>query len=74
MKDGRAQQISNVILSGMAGFSSFVFSRAAFLYVKELDAKVVASIVAVTLAHNSASSAARRRTGCQPCGAAFRQQ
>ena len=46
MKDGRAQQISNVILSGMAGFSSFVFSLAAFLYVKELDAKVVASIVA----------------------------
>lgn len=46
MKDGRTQQLSNAILSGMAGFASFVFSLAAFLYIKELDEQVVASIVA----------------------------
>ncbi|QIK96192.1 diguanylate cyclase [Sphingomonas sp. HDW15A] len=46
MKDGRTQQLSNVILSGMAGFASFVFSLAAFLYIKELDEQIVASLVA----------------------------
>ena len=46
MKEGRAQQISNVILSGMAGFASFLFSLAAFFYIKELDEQIVASLVA----------------------------
>ena len=46
MKDGKAQKISNAILSGAAGIASFVFSLTAFLYLTELDQQIVASIVA----------------------------
>ena len=46
MKDGKAQKVSNAILSGMAGFASFVFSLAALLYITELNDKILASIVA----------------------------
>ena len=48
MKDGRGQKISNAILSGMAGFASFVFSLTAFLYLTELDEQILASLVAGT--------------------------
>jgi diguanylate cyclase (GGDEF)-like protein len=48
MKDGKAQKVSNAILSGAAGFASFVFSLAAFLYITELDEQILASIVAGT--------------------------
>jgi diguanylate cyclase (GGDEF)-like protein len=46
MREGTAQKISNALLSGVAGFSSFVFSLVAFLYITELDGKIIASIVA----------------------------
>jgi diguanylate cyclase (GGDEF)-like protein len=46
MKEGTAQKISNALLSGAAGFASFVFSLSAMLYITELNEKVVASIVA----------------------------
>jgi len=46
MKDGRAQKISNAILSGMAGVASFLFSLGALLFITELDAKILASLVA----------------------------
>ena len=46
MKDSRAQRISNAILSGAAGFASFVFSLSAFLYITELDQQILASVVA----------------------------
>ncbi len=46
MIEGRAQKISNALLSGAAGFASFVFSLAALLYITELDQQVFASIVA----------------------------
>jgi diguanylate cyclase (GGDEF)-like protein len=46
MKDGSAQRMSNVILSGTAGVASFVFSLAAFLTLTHLNDKIVASIVA----------------------------
>ncbi len=48
MKDGTAQKISNAILSGAAGFASFVFSLSAFLYIKEFDGQILASLVAGT--------------------------
>ncbi len=48
MKDGRAQKISNAILSGTAGFASFVFSLSAFLYITEFNEQVLASIIAGT--------------------------
>ena len=48
MKDGTAQKVSNAILSGMAGFASFVFSLAAFLYITEFNEQILASIVAGT--------------------------
>ncbi len=48
MKDGRAQKISNAILSGTAGFASFVFSLAAFFYLTELDEQILASLSAGT--------------------------
>ena len=41
-----AQKLSNALLSGAAGFASFFFSLVAFLYITELDGKIVASIVA----------------------------
>jgi diguanylate cyclase (GGDEF)-like protein len=46
MIDGRAQKISNALLSGAAGFASFVFSLSALLYITELDQQIFASIVA----------------------------
>src|SRR5215210_2196326 len=46
MFDGQAQRVSNALLSGAAGFASFVFSLAALLFVTELDQQVFASIVA----------------------------
>ena len=46
MKDGTAQKISNAILSGAAGFASFLFSLTAFLYLTEFNEKIVASVVA----------------------------
>ncbi|MDQ3247404.1 MAG: bifunctional diguanylate cyclase/phosphodiesterase [Pseudomonadota bacterium] len=48
MKAGTAQKISNALLSGAAGFASFVFSLTAFLYITEFDAKILASVVAGT--------------------------
>ncbi len=48
MKTGTTQKISNAILSGVAGFASFVFSLSAFLYIRELDEQIVASLVAGT--------------------------
>ena len=46
MKAGTAQKISNAVLSCTAGFAAFVFSLIAFLYITELDEKIVASLVA----------------------------
>ena len=46
MNDGRAQKISNFILSTAAGVASFLFSLIAFLYITELDKQVIASLVA----------------------------
>jgi diguanylate cyclase (GGDEF)-like protein len=46
MKPGTAQKISNAILSCAAGLASFIFSRTALLYLKELDQKIVASLAA----------------------------
>ncbi len=48
MREGPAQKLSNVLLSGAAGAASFIFSLVAFLYITELDAKVLASLVAGT--------------------------
>ena len=46
MTEGTSQKVSNALLSGAAGFASFVFSLLAFLYVTELDSQIVASIAA----------------------------
>ncbi len=46
MKAGTGQKISNAILSGAAGVASFIFSLAAALYITELDAKIVAALIA----------------------------
>jgi diguanylate cyclase (GGDEF)-like protein len=46
MKDGSAQKLSNVILSGLAGVASFVFSMGVFLTLTRLNEQIVASIVA----------------------------
>lgn len=46
MREGTAQKVSNALLSGAAGFASFVFSLLAFLYITNLDGKIIASIVA----------------------------
>ena len=46
MKEGTAQKISNVLLSGAAGFASFVFSLTAFLYITEFNEQILASIIA----------------------------
>jgi diguanylate cyclase (GGDEF)-like protein len=48
MKEGTAQKISNVLLSGAAGFASFVFSLTAFLYITEFNEQILASIIAGT--------------------------
>ena len=46
LKDGTAQKVSNALLSGAAGFASFVFSLWAFLYITSFNQQVVASIAA----------------------------
>lgn len=46
MKDGTAQKVSNVVLSGLAGLASFVFSIAAFLTLTTLDEQIAASLIA----------------------------
>jgi diguanylate cyclase (GGDEF)-like protein len=46
MVDGRAQKISNALLSGAAGFASFVFSLSALLFVTELNQQIAAAVVA----------------------------
>jgi len=48
MQAGTAQKVSNAILSGAAGFASFIFSLSALLYITELDGKIVAALVAGT--------------------------
>lgn len=48
MQPGTAQKVSNAILSGVAGFASFIFSLSALLYITELDAKIVAALIAGT--------------------------
>jgi diguanylate cyclase (GGDEF)-like protein len=48
MKAGTAQKISNAVLSGAAGFASFLFSLTALLYLTEFDEKILASLVAGT--------------------------
>ncbi|NUT01102.1 MAG: EAL domain-containing protein [Sphingomonas sp.] len=46
MTAGTAQKISNAVLSGAAGFASFVFSLVAFLYITNFDDQIVASLIA----------------------------
>ena len=46
MQAGTAQKVSNAILSGAAGFASFIFSLCALLYITELNEKIVAALVA----------------------------
>ena len=48
MQPGTAQKVSNAILSGAAGFASFIFSLSALLYITEIDGKIVAALVAGT--------------------------
>ena len=46
MKEGTAQRISNALLSGAAGFASFIFSLGALLYLTEINEKILAALVA----------------------------
>jgi diguanylate cyclase len=46
MKVGTAQKISNMLLSGLAGVASFVFSLYAFLTLTALPEQIVAALVA----------------------------
>src|SRR5687768_742299 len=46
MREGTAQKISNALLSGAAGFASFVFSLSAFLYIREWNEQILASVIA----------------------------
>jgi diguanylate cyclase (GGDEF)-like protein len=46
MREGTAQKISNALLSGAAGFASFIFSLGALLYISEFDTKILAALVA----------------------------
>jgi diguanylate cyclase (GGDEF)-like protein len=46
MKEGTAQKISNALLSGAAGFASFIFSLSALLYITEFNEKILAALVA----------------------------
>ncbi len=48
LKDGTAQKISNALLSGAAGFASFVFSLTAFLYITSFNEQIIASLAAGT--------------------------
>ena len=45
-KEGTAQKVSNAVLSGAAGFASFIFSLTAFLYITSFNEQIIASIVA----------------------------
>jgi diguanylate cyclase (GGDEF)-like protein len=46
MQEGTRQKVSNVILSAGAGVASFVFTLFAFLFLSQVNEKVVASLVA----------------------------
>src|SRR5690348_2976226 len=46
MKSATAQKVSNALLSSVAGVASFIFSLIAFLYIREFNEQIVASIVA----------------------------
>ena len=46
MKAGTAQKISNALLSGAAGFASFVFCLTAFLLISEWDQQIIAAVMA----------------------------
>ena len=46
MKVGAAQKISNLLLSGLAGVASFLFSLTAFMTLTQLPQQVVAAVVA----------------------------
>jgi diguanylate cyclase (GGDEF)-like protein len=46
MKAGTAQKISNAILSCVAGVASFLFSLGAFITITEMNAKILASLIA----------------------------
>lgn len=46
MKVGTAQQISNILLSGLAGIASFVFSLYAFITITQLPQQITAAVVA----------------------------
>jgi diguanylate cyclase (GGDEF)-like protein len=46
MREGTAQKISNALLSGAAGFASFIFSLGALLYITEFNEKILAAIIA----------------------------
>ncbi|MDP9162777.1 MAG: EAL domain-containing protein [Pseudomonadota bacterium] len=46
MQQGKAQKVSNALLSGAAGVASFLFSLTAFLTITEFNAKLTASLVA----------------------------
>jgi diguanylate cyclase (GGDEF)-like protein len=46
MKEGTAQKLSNVLLSGAAGVASFIFSLTAFLYITAFNEQILASMIA----------------------------
>jgi diguanylate cyclase (GGDEF)-like protein len=46
LNEETAQKVSNALLSGAAGFASFIFSLSAFLYITSFNQQVVASLVA----------------------------
>ena len=46
MQAGRAEKVSNTILSCAAGLASFIFSLGALLFITELDEKVLAALIA----------------------------
>ena len=46
MKEGTAQKISNALLSGAAGFASFIFSLFAFITLTTFDQQIVAAVTA----------------------------
>jgi diguanylate cyclase (GGDEF)-like protein len=46
MTIGRAQKISNMLLSGLAGVASFIFSLTAFLTITQLPQQITAALIA----------------------------
>ena len=46
MKVGSAQKISNMILSGLAGVASFIFSLYAFVTITQLPQQIAAAVIA----------------------------